>query len=371
MARSRGAWIAAGIAGLLVAGAATAASAAGGSTPVTVPHWHFVFKAPKTAANVEFTAVVATGKTTAMAFGFSSPGGENAWQRTGGVWKKIAFPGKGNEFVGTAGATSPSDVWAFSDSAFGTTSRVLSWNGSKWTPMRTFGGSIMAATVLGPKDVWVFGGMGFGTPAIGVWHYNGHTWQQIGKNMEGGSALSDHDVWAFTATSVAHWNGSKWTLTSVKSLLPKVQPTHLNDPQVTGILALSPTSVFALGNGNQQDEGGPLVVLHFDGHKWSKLAQGNFGFGPGVPGGGPGPQFSYDGNGGLWIPMTGGSGATDFLLRYSKLKLTPAVLPVNPATLTIAAVSRIPGTNQQLAAGFSHAAHNRGVNPDAVILQYS
>jgi hypothetical protein len=360
----RGAWIAAGVAGLLAVGAATAASAAS-APPVPAPHWHFV-KTVKTNSSGDFSAVVATGKTTAWAFdGFAAPGGETAWERTGNTWKKVAFPGRSTEWVATAGATSPSNVWAFADDISGTSARILRWNGSKWAVVKTFGGAIQGATVLGVNDVWVFGQQPepFIT-AIGVWHYNGHTWARIGQGISGGSALSDRDVWAFTLTSVEHWNGRAWTATSVKSLLPAVQRGGLNDPQVVGILALSDSNVFAIGNGVAQDEGGPVVVLHYNGHKWSKLATGQFGYGPGQ-------EFSYDGNGGLWLPMDGPADGTSFLVHYAAGKLTKAVIPVNAATLTITATARIPGTTQQLAGGFTHANGNRGANVVAVLMQLS
>jgi hypothetical protein len=120
-----------------------------------------------------------------------------------------------------------------------------------------------------------------------------------GNGDSSGSALNDHDVWGFTASSVEHWNGSTWMATSVNRLLPPKDPHGLNDPKVVGILALSDSNVYAIGNGNRQDEGGPVVVLHFNGHKWSKLATGEFGFGPDFQ------QFSSDGSGGLWLAMEG------------------------------------------------------------------
>ena len=49
------------------------------------------------------------------------------------------------------------------------------------------------------------------------------------------------------------------------------KPVHSN-PQVVGILALSDSNVYAIGNGTYQVVGGPVVVLHFNGHNWSKLA---------------------------------------------------------------------------------------------------
>jgi hypothetical protein len=377
MVRSRGSWIAAGVSGLLIAGAATAgiataSSAATGAAPTAVKHWRIIFQAPKISPAEQFTqgftAVVATGKTTGFAFngiGAGAPGGETAWERTGATWKVVPFPGNSLESVDYAAASSPSNVWAFGDSETLDASRVLRWTGSKFAVVKTFGGPIWGASVLGPKDVWVYGlapaGFAFDAPAIGVWHYNGHTWTQVGKNISGGSALNDHGVWGFTATSVEHWNGHQWTATSVKSLLPPKapKPVHSN-PQVVGILALSDSNVYAIGNGTYQAVGGPVVVLHFNGHNWSKLATGQFGFGPDWQ------QSGSDGSSGLWLPMATGSNGT-FLVHYAGGKLTKAA--VNPATLTIDSVSRIPGTTQMLAGGFTHAPN--GTNVVAVLLQSS
>jgi hypothetical protein len=375
MVRTRGSRITAGIAGLLIAGTATAgvAAAASAATPAAAgKHWSIIFTPPKVSPALrdtqDFTAVVATGRTTGFAFdGIGAPRGETAWERTGrtgAAWKKVPFPGKTNEEVAYAAASSPTNVWAFGNN-FNTGSRVLRWTGSKFAVVKTFAGSITAASVLGPKDVWVYGVLaGSGVPAIGVWHYNGRTWSRIGKNIAGGSALNDHDVWAFSATSVEHWNGRTWTATSVSRLLPPRDSNGLNLPRVVGILALSQSNVYAIGNGNRQDEGGPLVVLHFNGHKWSKLATtGQFGYGPDFQ------QVSSDGSGGLWLAMEGSAGGESFLVHYADGKFTKAA--VNPATVTIQSLSRIPGTTRQLAGGFTHASGNRGGNVVAALWQYS
>jgi hypothetical protein len=389
MERKRGAWLTAGIAGLLIAGTATAAiasagsasagsasagSAAAGNTaaPQVTQHWHLIFRAPKLSpiqqSSEEFTAVVATGKSTGWAFdGNGSDATPTAWERIGRSWKKVAFPAAKDSFVATAAASSPSNVWAFANNGLALNlSQVLRWTGSKWVVVRGFGGSIVGASVLGPKDVWVYGLVagGFMAPSIGVWHYNGSTWTQVGKRISGGSALSDHDVWGFTPTSVEHWNGHTWTGTSVKGLLPAVDPHGLNNPSLVGILALSASNVYAIGSAQSQDEGGPMVVLHFNGHKWSKVATGDFGYGPFHN------QFDSDGMGGLWIPMNGSAGGTPFLVHYAGGKLTEAVLPLNPNNIDVVSVSRIPGTTQQLAGGFT-SNPGRGSNIDAVILQYS
>ncbi|HTR93652.1 MAG TPA: hypothetical protein VMI73_18130 [Trebonia sp.] len=371
--RGRG-WLAAAAAvgaGVLALGAVTGTAASAGAAPANgarlgaAPKWHIV-KSVKTDFSGQFTAVVATGKTTAWAFDGNGESGvkATAWRENGTTWTKVAFPSVANEEVVAAGADSPNDVWAFTQN-FSGPSRVLRWNGSRWAPVKSFSAPIGDATVLSGHAVWVYGWPPvFGTPTLGVWFYNGKTWTQVSKTIAGGSALSNKNVWGYTATSVEHWNGAKWIATSVKKFLPATDPHGLNNPSVAGILALSPSNVYALGSGDTQDEGGPLVVLHFNGGAWTKVAAGQFGAGPG-------PQFSSDGAGGLWLPMDGPVGGTSFLVHYAAGKLTKATLPVSAPQITIGAVGRIPGTAAQLAGGFTHKAGDRGTGVVAVLLQYS
>jgi len=355
MSRTR-ALIVAGIAGLLaIAGAGAAAAAA---PPAAAPHWHIVESVKTTA--FDFTAVVATGKTTGWAFGGNNPdAAPTAWQRNGAAWTKVAFPGVKDDNVVYAAATSPANVWAFANNPFGTASQVLHWAGAKWSAVKTFKGAIGGATVLGASDVWVYGET---IPTgLGVWHYNGHVWTEVGKNFDGGSALSDTSVWAFLGTNVEHWNGHTWTATSVKKLLPPVIPGPLNFPAVTGILAVSATNVWAVGNGDAQDEGGPMVVLHYNGTVWSRVAEGGVGYGTGQ-------QISLDGSGGLWIPEPGAEGAASFMLHFTGGKLVKITLPQKTDAVTVA---RIPGTSEQLAGGYVPNPKVTGAPTAAVILQYS
>jgi hypothetical protein len=368
--------MAAGAAGLLVIGAATAgpavadtaiayAAIADAATAATGPSWH-IAKSLKAGSSAQFSAVVATGKTTGWAFegpNFTAP--PSAYQFSGSTWRKVGFPGSKDEEVVTAAATSPSDVWAFTQ-GFGAPSRVLRYNGRSWSVVKSFGTLIEDATVLASNDVWVYGQQGIPgfEPALGVWHYNGKVWKQVAKSIQGGSALSATNVWGFSGVDVDHFNGAKWAATSLKSLLPAHTPQSLNDPQVVGVLALSKTNVFAIGSGGTQDEGGPVVILHYNGSKWAKVAEGQFGDGPN-------PEFSYDGHGGLWLPMLGSAGGNTFLVHYSDGKLTKAALPAAAAKISVSAISRVPGSAAQVAGGFLHLAGNRGESVAAVLLKYS
>ena len=341
-------------AAVAVAGCAPAAVAA----PIKVPSWHIV-KRVTSGPNGVFTAVTAVGRNGGWAFDGVTKA--TAWERNGSTWTQVPFPSLNNEMVVAAAASSATNVWAFTNQ-FGK-SRALRWNGQRWTVVRSFSRAIGGAVVLSSSDVWVFGQPIVPGAGLGAWHYNGRTWSQVasGHGLEGGSGRSASDIWAFDGADVAHWNGSTWSRTSVASLLPAKQ--LLNNPALTGIFEQSRHSVYAIGNGDLQDEGGPLVILHWNGSVWSKAAGGNFGFGTLQ-------QFSSDGHGGLWLPMPGVGGQKSYLLHYTGGQLIPASLPAGPLAITVDTVALIPGTSEVLGGGDTHASANPGTDVVGVVLQY-
>jgi hypothetical protein len=341
----------AGLAAVLAVSGAAAASAA--VAPAASPSWHTV----KQVTGGDFSAVTAVSSTDVWAFT-----GHTAWQRSGSRWKRMTLPGKKDGTVVAAGASSATNVWAFT--AGGPRSRAFKWNGSSWAVAHSFSRQLGGAVVLSRDDIWIFGDSS-AAGSMGSWHFNGRAWVHVtsGKRLTGGSGLTAGSVWAFGGTNVAHWNGQTWNTTSVASLLPAKQA--LNNPSVTAIYAQSATSVWAIGNGNAQDEGGPLAVLHYNGHAWSQVAEsGSFG-GYGVLG-----QVASDGQGGLWIPGPGASGAPAHLVHYSAGKLTAAKLPFTDTKINVESVAAIPGTREALAGGFTHAANNLGASVVATVLQY-
>jgi hypothetical protein len=342
---------------LAVTGAASAWALAATSSG---PSWHFV-KHVHSGGNGDFTAVVAVGKNGGWAFnGISKPA---AWKRSGGSWTQVSFPGRSGEEVVAAEASSATNVWAFTDAGSG--GRALRWNGSSWSVQRSFGKQIGGAVVISATDVWVFGEPVLPGGALGTWHYNGHKWAKMpsGHGLEGGSALSASSIWAFGGTKVAHWNGHTWTRTSVAALLPAKQ--ELNDPAVVGIDAQSSSSVYAVGSGNLEDEGGPTVILHYNGHSWAKVAQGSFGVGTS-----PLQQVASDGHGGLWLPMPAVGAERSYLVHYASGRLTAAALPTGPRKINVESIAHIPGTAQLLAGGFTHASDNPGAKVVAALLQF-
>ena len=248
----------------------------------------------------------------------------------------------------SASATSPGNAWAITQSG-----KVLHWTGAAWAISHVFGvGSQIQA--LGPRDVWVFGS---------AWeHYNGHTWTRVtsAHGLFGASALSDNDIWAFGQSTVAHWNGHALTRTSVKKLLIAKNPA--DSPQLVGIYAQSKNSIWAMGNGHTADAGGPLFILHDNGHGWRRVVVGHLGSNSGN-------LVAPDGNGGLWIPLNGASGQASSLAHFSHGKLTSAKLPVPGQQISIFSIAPIPGTTQAIAGAFTH--NPAFTKTASVVLQYS
>jgi hypothetical protein len=365
--RRAGAVVASALAltGLAFTSAASSSAAQAAPAPTAArpaaAGWHIV-KQVHNGPFGGFTAVIAVGRTGGWAFNQGPV--PTAWRRSGSTWTQVPFPGQPNEVVVAAGAASPTDVWAFT--AGGAQSQALRWNGHTWTVQRSFAQQIGGAVVINSSDIWVFGQPYFPGTGLGAWHYNGRTWSRVasGHGLQGGSALSANNIWAVDGSDVAHWNGSTWSRTSVSHLLPAKQA--LNGPLLTGIFAESAHSVYAIGNGGLEDEGGPLVILHWNGKKWSKVAEGNFGFGTQ-----PLQQASPDGHGGLLLPMPGVDGQKSYLLHYIPgHPLGQATLPGGPSGISIEAVALIPGSNGLLAGGDTHAADKPGTNVVAVVLQY-
>lgn len=350
------------------AGAAAAASiglgAAAASAAVS-PAWHSVGRAGVSGTVTALTAVTHIGKTGEWAFVATSNGYPSVYSRSGSQsWAKTTLPGsKAGEAFVAATAISPTHVLAFTRLA-GAGGRVWQFNGKNWTVIKTFNAQIGAASVLNGNDVYVFGVIpkpGAGT--LGVWHYDGHTWQQIASTLQVGSAVSATNAWAVSGTMVAHFNGTKWTGTNLAKLLPA--KTRLNNPHLANVIATSAVTAYAIGTGGTQTTGGPVVVLQYNGHTWSKVAQYSLGA--------PAPQASTDGHGGLWIPV-GGASTPLVMLHYvnGSYRLANVSLPVSATKpgSTINSITRIPGTTQEIAGGSSP---NAGGNPPtfADILLYS
>jgi hypothetical protein len=336
------------------------ASASVAHVPAAVPASWKIIKYVHGGGGPEFSAITATSKSSAWAFEAfpESSAKPVAWRLSGSTWSKVSFPGRRGEQVAAAGSSSAGNVWAIT--VAGSRSRALRWNGTTWASTGSLRTDADNVTVISRSDVWIFG-----SPDVpshpGAWHYNGHTWSRVasGHGLTSGSALGHRSVWAVGGKSVAHWNGHTWSRTSVASLLPA--NTTLSQSSLVGIYARSSRNVWAVGTGGREDEGGPTVLLHYNGHAWSHVAT--------ELSGNP-AQVVPDGSGGLWIPVPSVNGTEFQMLRYSSGRLRPAALPISGRRLNVLAVAAIPHTNETFGAGFRHRTNNLGLGDVAALLEY-
>jgi hypothetical protein len=339
-----------------VAATAALAAPAGAATAGVPPEggtWHLV-RTIHRSGNPVFTAIAASSTRHGWAFaglqaGMSRP---LAYRLTSSGWHEASFPGQKGEFVSAAAATSSSDVFALT---VGSKSRALRWNGSSWRAIGSFHATMDSVSANGKKNAWAFGNKG-------AWHWNGHQWSRSssGHSLTAGYVRTRTDAWAVGGRSVAHWNGHTWKKTSVAGQLPPT--TSLSKSRLVAIWAYSARSVWAVASGGREDEGGPTVVLHYNGHTWAQVALGN---NDGTP-----EAVIPDPAGGLWIPAQIGDGGTFQMLRYDTGTLGAVPLPHGGNGIEAAAVSTVPGSNDSLAAGFTHKSHNLGSHIRGAIIKF-
>lgn len=335
------------VAGCVLSLTAPAASAA--------PAWKIALKV--TGSNFpQFSAITASSATSAWAFEGTGIGTPSAYQLSGSTWTRRAFPDAKGDIVFAASSSSASNVWAFTFKG-----EALRFNGTSWSKMKSFGKVIQSGVAVGTSSAWAFVQVG-DTGGLASWHFNGSSWTKVssGAGLAGASALSASSIWGFGGTNVAHWNGSTWKKTSVKSLLPK--NTLLSHSFVADIYAASSASVYAAASGGRQDEGGPLVLLHYDGHKWSKVASGSKSLGGPV-------GIAPDGSGGLWIPIGSGSPQSASMEHFTHGALHSVALPYRPAHLSLFAVTNGKNSTAAMTAGLYRKSFSASTTT-AVILRF-
>jgi hypothetical protein len=259
------------------------------------------------------------------------------------AWTRMSGPALANgEMVVEAKAITANDLVAFTVMGNGA-SRVLNYDKGKWTVIGKFGAPIGSGTVLSGGNIWVFGAVG--GKALGVWHYNGKSWKRAGTSAAAGTGVTATSAWAVQGTVVEHLADGKWTGTNLASLIP---PALIGIKSLLGVYASPGAPVYAVGSGNNEDTGGPIVVLQFNGHRWTKVAtypHGNMLT----------TAVSPDGKGGLLIGGSAGAGSPAELLHYAKGsgKLVAEAVPgmTNVRDSLFFSAANVPGTTVDIIGG--------------------
>ena len=339
------------------------------NVPAARPHWRVVARA----AGGSLGVVVAPRATSAWAFGWGAhpPAGRifpigRHWN--GHRWSGVQFPsGVKNSGMSCAGASSQTNVWAFSGAGASggnppSTVSALRLRSAHWIVAKNFPGSyVTGCNVLSKTNVWVFGGAvaGLGR-GIGTWHFSESSWRQFNTGnlvLFNASAVSATDIWAAAADVsnssriqpvIARWNGHSWReITSIRSALPKV--TSTTTVGVDNIKALSASNVWVLATVFRQSTIS-YVVVHWNGHTWSRVRRGSPGYYL--------PTAVRDGSGGWWSPPYLPNNTVPYLLHRTHGSWARSSLPVR-LTIFIGAIgstfgiSHVPHSHAMLVAGAS------------------
>jgi hypothetical protein len=220
-----------------------------------------------------FSVIVTAGARRAWAFGGTNPGGPStpiAARWNGSILTPSALPSGLTGFISDASATTRNDVWAASQYGH----YVLRWDGQRWRVAgRWRQGEITGLTAISPDDVWTFGTTVLGSRVMGTWHYDGTSWQLVpgpARAIYRASAISRRDIWAISASpagdSILRYNGRHWRTIATGRALAGVLPRD--------ILAMSDDNVWVVGDRISRDGTPRLVLAHWDGASWSRLAGG-------------------------------------------------------------------------------------------------
>jgi hypothetical protein len=261
-----------------------------------------------------------------------------ALKHIGNRWAQAALPATAKGAIVCAGATSPSDIWAFEGEQFGpgdaNTTAALQLRSGHWVVRHNFGDFFLTGcNVVSQTDVWAFGSTGAG-PAIGTWHLDGRTWTHMTSSpasyLGKASVVSRNNIWATGWNGLegvlAHWNGSAWKADpSVLRALPK--PSAKVEVAIDSVKALSSSSLWVVARvGRSNSKGqwhfGPEVV-HWNGSSWSRVAASAYGYYL--------PVAVPDGHGGWWsagYPTPGpGAPSMTYVLHGSDGHLVKVGLP--------------------------------------------
>ncbi len=355
---------------LTAAAPAVAQPVAGTAQPAAATGWRVVKTFPKY-TNLD-TIVPLPGKT-AWAGG-QTPGQLPAvYHLAHGKWQRTTLPGSMGSFVNQISATSSTNVWA----SLANTPAVEHLTSKGWVA-HTFAigaDEIMldGVVTLSPKDTFVFA-YDFATMKSYSYHYNGTKWIRksmpaaIDANSDSGlvSGTSYSNIWGLTIVGgkyAALWfNGHKWRIEKF--------PAHLAASGSTAfarqILAVSRKNVwvpiFVNASTNTTTSVGPVVLLHWNGTKWTKV-------GGKAPKGALSGAVASDGNGGVWLAANNTAFTKALLMHFAHGTWSEHAAPTpGGQILGITALAGVPGTRSVLGT----AAINPGPsgNAGSVILKY-
>jgi hypothetical protein len=284
------------VSGLLAACFITASS--GSAAPVAndqllIEHWDgTAWTKQATPAGESLQGIAALSPTNVWAVGrtLGAGNGELAVHWDGSSWQRVSLPkpGGSDSFLWSVAGHAAGDVWAVGDwqkTAAGPERPLTEhWNGTRWrivpSPHPRSSSRLLAVAVLSLRNAWAVGGStGRGPSRALIEHWNGTRWRIVPSplhprhgpdELAGVAAVSPRSVWAvgerrqthWPQPLVLHWNGNGWS--RVRSPYPGV------GAGLFGVAAAGPRDVWAVGEFQSGRPEQPLAE-HWDGRSWRSV----------------------------------------------------------------------------------------------------
>jgi hypothetical protein len=267
-------------------------------------------------------------------------------------------------------ASSASDAWLFGYFQNSTTIGAMHWNGTKWAERAVpkwlvyinGSGELGVETAdISPSNLWVFSlGSYLGQKSVYASHYVGGRWKKVTLPAEPGAvaAVSGHDIWAFGQALgggpllLMHWNGHRWSTSRF--------PRQKLAGGAQGLISNGAKSLWTLWVPTKA--GAAEYLLHWNGKRWSKVAA--------LPSGDTSLAYTGDGHGGFWVDAVGPTPAQKQLfLHWSAGRWKVQDVPSTPGLQLgqVDEMALIPGTHSVWGTGHLYGKGNdSGLNRGAV-----
>jgi hypothetical protein len=250
-------------------------------------------------------------------------------------------------------ATSPTNVWASLDGVPGGRVDRLTRHG--WHPYSFAIGtddiSPSPVVTTGRKNTWVLTEDITKRISYG-YRFDGSKWhrQVLPAAPDANSffgyvtASASNNVWtlifAGNRPASMQYNGSKWQIIRFPARLGPAAAAL--GPQQ--ILALSPKDVWATFSPNRTTGVATLVLLHWNGKRWSKITGK-------LPNASLTGAIASDGSGGVWLAAVNAADTVPLILHFSDGKWSTSAVPTaNGKLIGIEGLTLIPGTRSVLGA---------------------
>jgi hypothetical protein len=203
----------------------------------------------------------------------------------GSAWSVVTLPpALAGASLAAVAAVSSNDVWAVG--AASGVPLVEHFDGSGWSTVPSpgiNGGHLDRVVAVSPTNLWAIGGQSGAGGSEFAEHFDGSSWSQVvlpaptvpnaGWTLYGLSATSAGDVWAVGSVEsadgvsfrplVEHYDGTAWLILPAPNLNSSAQVSVFN-----AVTAVSPTDVWAVGQGGPGNQQFFTLIEHYDGTTW-------------------------------------------------------------------------------------------------------